>query len=106
MKQLFKIALLAMAIALPIDDAEACDSCGPTQVWVDAHRDSHGHYHQGYWKVVQLCHQPAPVIRPRVIIRPPTIRIGHSHRGYSVRSSTHRSHSVRHSSHRSSHRHR
>lgn len=106
MKKLFKAALLAMAIVLPIDEAEACNSCGPTQVWVDAYRDSHGHYHQGYWRVVQVCQQPLPVVRPRVIIRPPMIRIGHTHRVYSSRYTTHRSHGVRHSSHRSSHRRR
>lgn len=106
MKQLFKVALLAMALAFPFDEALACDSCGPTQVWVDAYRDSHGHYHQGYWKVVQLCHPPVPVVRPRVIIRTPTIRIGHAHHVRSTHYRTSRGHSVRHGSRHSSQRRR
>lgn len=101
MKQLFKIALIAMATLLPFDEAKACSSCGPTQVWVDAYQDNHGHYHAGHWEVTQLCRQPAPVRRQMVVIRPLSIRIGNSHRSHSVRHDTHRGHSVRYGSHHS-----
>ena len=73
MKQLFKIALLAMAIVLPLDEAAACDRCESTKVWVDAYRDSHGHYHEAHWKIVELCRPPAPPVRPRVIVRVPVV---------------------------------
>lgn len=81
MKQLFKIALLAIAIVLPLEDAEACDRCESTKVWVAAHHDSYGHYHEGHWKIVELCRPPAPPVRPRVIVRVPTVtfRTGHTH---------------------------
>ena len=93
MKQLFKIALIAMATLLPFDEAEACSSCGPTQVWVDAYQDGHGHYHAGHWEVTQLCRQPVPVRRQMVVIRPLSIRIGSNHR-------SHNTHHGRYSSHR------
>ena len=95
MKQLFKIALLAMAIVLPFEQAEACDRCESTKVWVEAHRDSHGHYHEGHWKIVELCHTPPPPVRARVIVRIPsvTFRTGHhSHHQPRTRPSTHQRH--------------
>jgi len=109
MKNLFKVALLALAIALPLEDAEACDKCESTQVWVDAYRDSHGALHEGHWKIVTLCHQPAPPPRrPLVVLPTPVIRIGHSHHRYSTHHRHHtnrhhsstRSHSTHHRSHR------
>jgi len=98
MKQLFKIALLAMAIVIPLDDAEACERCESTKVWVDAYRDSHGHYHESHWRIVELCRQPPPP-RPRVIIRVPTVTLRPGHVHHRHHTATRRTHSVHYRGH-------
>lgn len=105
MRKLFKVALLAIAIALPFNSAQACDKCESTKVWVDSYRDSYGHYHDGHWKVAELCQQLAPPRRPLVVIRPPVIRIGYGHRSHSSHhTSRYRyQHSRYHGSHHTSH---
>ena len=105
MKNLFKVALLAIAIAMPLEDAEACDRCETTKVWVDAYQDSQGALHEGHWKVTKLCHQPPPPVRrPLIVMPPPVIRIGYGHRSHSGHhTSHHRSHSRHHGSHYTSH---
>jgi len=109
MKNLFKVALLALAIALPLEDAKACDRCEATQVWVDAYRDSQGALHEGHWKTVKLCYQPAPPPRrPLVVLPAPVIRFSYGRHGHSVHHGHHttrhhsspRSHSTRHRNHR------
>ena len=96
MKNLFKVALLAIAFALPLEDAMACDRCETTKVWVDAYRDSHGALHEGHWKITKQCHQPPPPVRrPLILLPPPVIRFSYGHHGHSVH---HGHHTTRHHS--------